>query len=289
MIEPEKYYLFCEKWVLDSNQWSILIGAIGVFLTLIGFLIAFRLYWEQRKDNARESYEFFRSSLPQLESAIEDTIQNLEEFISKLNSDNFSNPVLSVSLNDKFLDKINLIDLTRYFKTKQNDRLLIFQKFLVDSNFFGGYHSYFTEEINYLRNNYLKKEEIYSNWQLLRSNFYLSVMADENEQVEFKNFYHNWVGNLHSDNEVFEFDDNGNPSKVNNRELLIAKHIQPLAKDIFPFIRYSKKANEINLTANKVVAAYTDIIEIRTSAKQVFEKHIPKFKEILENLKNLIK
>lgn len=287
-IETESYYILNESWTLDANQWSILIGGIGVFLTLIGFIIAFRLYYIQRRDNANESFEFFQSSLGLLKNAIDDTIENLGEFIAKLETDNFENPVLSVSLNDKFLDKLNLLDLSRFYKKNRKTRLEFYRQFLIDTNFFGSYHSYFTEEINYLRNNYLKKEEVYSNWQLLRSNKYFSSMSDDNEDAEYKQFYHNWVRNLHLDETVFDFNAGGKPTKVKNRKNLVENHIKPLAGEIMPFIRNSEKANEVNLIANRIIASYDDMTAIKSSVKRVFDKDIKKFKEISHNLNKII-
>lgn len=273
-----------EKWTLDPNQWSIIFGGIGIFLTLIGFGLAFRLYWIQRRDNSIESFDFFQSSLPQLKNAITDTIENLETFIEKLDTDHFENPVLSISLNDNFLNKLNLLDLNRYYKKNKKEKLQNYRTFLLDSNFFGKYHSYFTEEINYLRDNYLKKEETYQNWQLLRSNKYFSTISDKNEQSEYKDFYHNWVGQLHQDKTVFSFNEKGEPTEVKSRKSLVNNHIKSLAKNIFPFIRYSEKANEVNLIANKIISAYNDMEVIKKSTKMVFLKDVERFKEILNNL-----
>ncbi len=72
-MSSEKYYVLSENFCLDSNQWSILIGAIGVLLTLFGFIIAFVIYQKQRNDNAQDAFNYFQSSLPELKKAIEGT------------------------------------------------------------------------------------------------------------------------------------------------------------------------------------------------------------------------
>jgi hypothetical protein len=218
MILLVEYYFIFENWVLDANQWSILLSGVAVLLTLIGFGLAFRIYKIQRQDNALESFDFFQASLPELKIALESTILNIETFIRTLESDNFSNPILSAALNDKFLNKINILDLSRHFSLKRKSQKKYFQQLLVDTNFFGNYHSYFTEEINYIRDNYLNKEDVYSDWQLLRSNKLISILADSNEKDVFKETYLNWYNQLHSDKSVFEFDKNGEPTKVKNRE-----------------------------------------------------------------------
>jgi len=284
----EEYYLIFKSWSLDSNQWSILIGGIGVLLTLIGFLIAFKLYKRQRKDSSQDAFNFFQSSLPELKKSIEGTIENLKEFTKTLDSDNFSNPILSASLNDKFLNKINLVDLNRYYFKNRIEKIQTFNDFLIDSNFFGDYHSYFTNEINYFRNNYLEKENIYAQWQLLRSNKFFSSMADNNENQEYKSFYANWVQNLNKNQTIFEFNQQGQPTNVKNRKELVESEIKTLAQDIFPFIQFSEKANDINLIANRVVAAYADISEMKEKVKSTFEKDISKFENVLNNLNKLI-
>ncbi len=284
----EEYFILCQKWSLDSNQWSILIGGIGVLLTLIGFIIAFSLYNKQRKDVSTDAFEYFQSSLPELKQSIEQTISNLKEFTQTLDTDNFVNPILSASLNDKFLNKINLVDLRRFYLENRNDKLEKFKSFLVDSNFFGYYHSYFTSEINYFRTNYLEKEKIFSQWQLLRSNKFFSTIADLNEREEYKTFYANWVRNLNEDRTIFEFNDNGEPPKLINRKELVENQIRNLAQNIFPFIQFSERANDVNLIANKIVSAYADITEMKTKVKEVFEKDIEKFEKILENLNAIL-
>ena len=286
--ESEQYFIICQSWSLDSNQWSILIGAIGVLLTLIGFFVAFILYNRQRNDASNDAFEYFQSSLPELEASIEDTIKNLKEFTQTLDSDNFINPILSASLNDKFLSKIDLVDLNRFYSKKRKSKLNQFKLLITDSNFFGDYHAYFTNEINYFRTNYLEKENTFSQWQLLRSNKYFSTIADENERQEYKYFYVTWVNNLNNDNLIFEFNEIGEPIKLINRKRLAENQIRNLAQNIFPFIQFSEKANEVNLIANKIVSAYADITEIKTKVKSTFEKDIKKFENILNNLKNII-
>lgn len=147
ILKPEEYYLFFEEWNLDPNQWSIFLDTFAVLLTIIGFLIAFFMYGKQRKDKAQDAFDFFQASLPELKGSINKIISDLKEFQRDLDLDNSVNPVISTSLNDNFLAKINLVDLNRYYRKNRNDKLSIFKSFLVDSNFFSDYHSYISNEI----------------------------------------------------------------------------------------------------------------------------------------------
>lgn len=96
-MSSEKYYVLSENFCLDSNQWSILIGAIGVLLTLFGFIIAFVIYQKQRNDNAQDAFNYFQSSLPELKKAIEGTCMSSKESVLLLKECfRFSNIKLSI-------------------------------------------------------------------------------------------------------------------------------------------------------------------------------------------------
>lgn len=284
-----EYYIICEKISFDSNQWGIIIGVIGVLLTLAGFGLAFCIYKMQRDDSAKDAFSFFQDSLPNLKEAIENTIENLETFVLSLENENenFNNPVLSVSLNDKFLDRINIIDLNRFYVNKKKDKFDYFRIFLVDANFFGDYHNYFTNEINYFRSNYLEKEKIYSKWQLLRSNKFFSSITDNEEREDYKEFYGKWVKDLQNNSSVFEMNVDNLPTKVKNRTELV-KQVKFLAENVFQFIQYSEKANEVNLIANEINSSFNDIIHMKSAMSKVMKSDIDNFRNILVNLNQII-
>ena len=159
---PEKYYIISENWSLDPNQWSMVMDGTAIILTLLGFIVAFVLYKVQRNDKATDAHRFFIASLPGLKYSIEHTIKDLEEFKNSLNLDKVVDPVLSVSLNDKFLEKVNLVALNRYYAKNDHASLDNFNQLLVDSNFFGDYRDYITNQVKYFRSAYLQKEENHS-------------------------------------------------------------------------------------------------------------------------------
>lgn len=284
----EKYYIIFEKWNLEVNQWTILFGIITALIGVIGFSIAFYLYFKQRADNANDAFELYNNSLPNLNSAVIDVIKNLEEFVENLKTEKFSNPIISTSLNNNILNKINIIDLKRYYSFKLKNKLLFLEQFVIDSDFFGTYQNYFSNELNFFREKYLSKEEIYSKWQLLRSNIFFSTITDENEEIFYKDFYSHWVTRLNDDKDIFNFSEEGNPTSLKSRKNLIQNYIRPLAMDIFPFIERSEKANQVNLLANQVNSAYLDMEEITSKLVEVFERDIAKFREISFNIEKLI-
>lgn len=283
--DPNEYYVIFENWRLDPNQWSMLIDSIAVMLTLVGLLFAFLLYRKQRKDNAKDAFDFFQSSLPELRQSIQVTIENLKKFIQNMDADKFVHPMLSPTLNDKFLTKINLVDLNRFYKKHKRDSHSIFRNFLVHSNFFGDYHSYFTQEIDAFGTYYLEKERIFQRWKLLRSAPFYSSDA---ENSDFQDLFILWTKALNQDKALFDFNDQGWPTEVKDRKKLVENHIQQLAQDTFAFVPFSEKANEVNRIANKAVTAYADMSEMKANIKAVLEKDIRKFGQVLVNLNGLM-
>ena len=157
--EIEQYYILVENWSLDPNQWSMVMDGTAVILTLLGFIIAFVLYRMQRNDNSEDARRFFQASLPELKASIVHAISDLEAFTKSLELDNVVDPVLSVSLNDNFLQKVNLVALNRYYVSQEREKLPYYIQLLVDSNFFGDYRNYITDQVKYFRTAYLEKQQ----------------------------------------------------------------------------------------------------------------------------------
>ncbi|WP_312345742.1 hypothetical protein [Chryseobacterium binzhouense] len=287
MNELTTYYILCQNWDFNLDQWTIFIGVSTIIIGLGGFSIAFIIYFKQRRDAAQDAYDFFINSLPNLDKAVKETINNLQDFVTSLQTGDFANPVIPTSLNNSIIHKINLIDLKRYFANSNDAKIPALEQFLIDSDFFGTYQNYFTGELNFFRQRYLDKEQIYSNWQILRSNIFFSSITDEHEDYAYKKFYSNWVTELNQDTEIFNFDNERRPTSIKSRKLLVDKYIKRLAIEIYPFIEKSEKANQVNLLANQVNSAFLDMDSITSKLIEVFNKDIVKFKEISANIENL--
>ncbi|WBX97899.1 hypothetical protein [Chryseobacterium gambrini] len=287
MNELTTYYILCQNWDFNLDQWTIFIRVSTIIIGLGGFSIAFIIYFKQRRDAAQDAYDFFINSLPNLDEAVKETINNLQDFVTSLQTGDFANPVIPTSLNNSIIHKINLIDLKRYFANSNDAKIPALEQFLIDSDFFGTYQNYFTGELNFFRQRYLDKEQIYSNWQILRSNIFFSSITDEHEDYAYKKFYSNWVTELNQDTEIFNFDNERRPTSIKSRKLLVDKYIKRLAIEIYPFIEKSEKANQVNLLANQVNSAFLDMDSITSKLIEVFNKDIVKFKEISANIENL--
>ena len=182
--QQKKYYILSKDWSLDPNQWSMVMDGTAVILTLLGFIIAFWLYKVQRKDKATDAHRFFKASLPGLRSSITHAIKDLNEFKASLDLDKVVDPVLSVSLNDKFLEKVNLVALNRYYVKNDKANLDRFNNLLVDSNFFGDYRDYITNQIKYFRSVYLEREEDHSGNTLRMKNKIRDVLDKDISRFE---------------------------------------------------------------------------------------------------------
>lgn len=177
--------------------------------------------------------------------------------------------------------------MKRHYTNNDAAKIPLLEQFLIDSDFFGTYQNYFTNELNFFRQRYLDKEQVFSNWQLLRSNVFFSSITDDSEDKSYKNFYSDWVYRLNNDKQVFNFDGQ-KMSGIRSRKLLVANYIIKLAQDIFPFIEKSEKANNVNLLANQVNAAFLDMDSITTKLTEVFKNDILKFKDISTNIDNIL-
>ena len=286
--KPLEYYFISDNWSLDSHQWSMIVDGTALILTILGFIIAFLLYDKQRKDKARDAFEFFQASLPELKKSLSKTIEDLKEFMQSLELENSVNPVLSSSLNDKFLSKINIVNLNRFYKKNRKDKLETFKEFLVDSNYFGDYHSYFSSEIHYFRSTYQEKQEIFAEWQLLRSKKFFETAGDNDENLDYKKLYDRWVKDLHQDKQIFDFNAEGEPVELKDRKELVENRIKALANDIIPFIESTEKANEVSMTVKRVVAAYDELSEMRYRIRQVILSDITRFEKVFQNLNKLL-
>ncbi|WP_179344698.1 hypothetical protein [Winogradskyella ursingii] len=284
----EKYYFIFEEWSMDPNQWSILIDSIAVLLAVFGVLIGFYLYRKQRNDNAKDAFGFFQASLPELIESLEEAITDLKEFKYSLNLDNFVNPVLSASLNDKFLKKINLVHLNRFYVDSKEDKLSSFKQLLIDSNFFGDYHSYISKEINYFRTNYHQLNSTFSKWRLLRSNTCFSTNKAENENDAYKKFYSNWLDSLNKELSEYKSTIQDKPQNINQRNDLIVNKIQNLSKEIVPFVTENQSANNVSLLAHNVISAYKEMVVMKAEIREVLEKDITRFEKVVSNMKKLL-
>lgn len=274
-----------KSWSLDPNQWSMVIDSVAALLTILGFLIAFLVYNIQRKDSSKDAFDFFQSSLPELKQSMIHAISDLKTFHDSIDLDDIVNPVLSASLNDRFLNKINLVDLSRFYAQNRSLARSVFRQFLVDSNFFGDYHAYITSELSYFRTNYHQKKEVYSQWRLLRSPQFFATDSSTEDKA-FQNFYTRWVNHLNSDTTIFDFQEHKQPT-IKNSDALVNTKINELAQGIYPFVDENQRANKVNILANDIMAAHADIDKMKIKIRKTLVNDIAKFELVLANLNKL--
>lgn len=285
-MEPKnRYYFIFKNLSLDENQWSYFIDSVGVVISFLGILYALHLYKKQRKDSAKEAYIYFQDSLSDLKRGIETTIEGLDAFIKSLDKEHFSAPYISTSLNDNFTQRINLVDLSRYYRQNKLNEHSDLRKFLSFADYIGSYQVSFTDRLNYLQNFYLTKEPVYQQWQSLRT---LNHFHDEN-QTEFTKVYGKWITEMLNDSEVFSYQSESHTSVLLSRKLLIKKHISNIAINSYKYVLENNDiAVEVHKIANQVVSAFLDIEEFHNKLGIAFTDDLEKFVIIKENLVKLM-
>ena len=244
---------------------------LSILLTVVGFAIAFHLYFKQRRDNAKDAFNFFQDNLLHLKEAVGITLVNLNNFKNSLDNpnDNIINPTISVSLNDKFLDRIDITSLKRFYNKKRVSNEKIFMDFLKECNFLGSYYQWFFNEFNVFRENFSIHEKKFKQYNLLLSNLFFDVRNHQYEPhtSDFFQEYQKKIIELRRDRKDI-IDATGN---MNNRMEFNSFFVLELIKISFKYIDKDAKANEINVLANEVNAARIDLDFLKTSMKYMVE------------------
>lgn len=270
---------------MNSDQWSLFIDSLSLIVGIGSIIYAFRLYKKQRKDNAKEAFIFFQDSLTDLDKALTATIDGLELFSKSLEEEHFQTPSISASLNDKFIQKINSVDLSRYYRKKRKNKILLFRKFMVNLNFLSDYQSCFANNIGYLQNFYLQKEPMFQEWQHLRT----YNQSEVESPSKFAKVYKEWLLKLYNDSEILDHDKEQNLLTLKSRKRLVEKHLIPIAYDSYEFVKQNiTNANDVNKLANQVISAHIDIEEFKSKMKIVIDNDIKKFVKIKNNLNEII-
>lgn len=258
---------------------------LNCILVILGFIVAYAVYFKQRKDNARDAHVLFGDSIDILKEAIAETIKKLEKLSVQLENpnDDFSNPSLSASLNDKLISKVDLSSLKRYYESNEKENLPKLRAFLKASGFFGDYHNYFVSELNNIREGFLSKEEKFMQYQLLLNNIFFEILAErDGANYDFVQEYAALHAQIFANREVIDADFN-----MLNRNLFNESFIIPVARIAGRYINIDPLANKINQIANEVNAARVDMNAIKAALKKLIDKDIEKFKELNPLLKAL--
>lgn len=285
MDSKSNYYFIFKNLSLDENQWSYLIDTIGVIISLFGVIYALHLYKKQRKDSANEAYIYFQDSLSDLIRGIETTIKGLDAFIKSLDKENLSPLYISSSLNDNFTQRINLVDLSRYYRQYKLNEYPDLRRFFSFADYIGSYKASFSDSLNFLQNFYLIKEPIFQQWQSLRA---LNHLHEEN-QTEFTKVYGLWITEMLNDDQIFQYKPENHTSVLLSRKLLIEKHISKIAINSYKYVLENNSiAVEVHKIANQVMSAFLDIEEFHNKLGLAFTDDLEKFKAIKENIIKLM-
>lgn len=257
---------------------SSLSGWLSLIATIFAIIAAYHIYHKQKTDNEKDANELFLNYLNFLKDAVNDTLIKLEEFKTSLSNpnDDFTNPVLEASLNDKLLGKIEISSLLRYYEKHNPEKLNLLKEFIKKSSFWGDYHNYFMNELNYFRTYFLHKEEQFFKYQLLYGTIFyqISLGSYPKHEPNFALEYSELKSKIGSDKSIID------NSGMKNRLKFNTEFISPLITLSFKYFQSDDKAIEVNTLANEVNAARNDIENLKTSMITVIGKDIATFKEI---------
>lgn len=259
---------------------------ISLFFIVLGSAVAFFIYYKQRCDNAEDAYKLFQNSLSILNIAVEDTIIQLTKFKSGLltSNDDFIKPNLSANLNDRFLSRIDLTSLTRYYKGKTAKEYTDYKIFIEKSSFIGIYHDYFLNEMNYFRSEFRAHEKTFQQHRLLAANILNDIV--DHRLAERDVFFAAQYASL-----VKRVVDNANivrDGQVINRDLLNEEFVKELVLLTSQFIGKDAKANEVNGIANEVYSARYDMNSLKTQMSDTLTKNINEFRKIKDVIISLL-
>jgi len=210
--------------------------------------------------------------------AVKKTNELLTDFKDGLSNenDNFNNPSLPISLNGRFLDKIDLSALKRYYKLKGTSNYDNLVSFLNQSNILGVYYDMFMNELNYFRTRFQISEQIFQRHKLLSINLVNEVAAGKYEphSTEFAQEYVMEVQRLFKNENIVK------DGTIINRTQLSEQFVKNLAILSGKYIGLDAKASEVNQIANEVIAARIDMDTLKTSMADAIAEHIPIFEKL---------
>ena len=274
---------------------SLIFTIIGASATIAAIIAAYRIYTRQRNDSAQDALVLFQASLIILNEAVDKTIQLLTEFKKGLSdeNDNFVQPGLPVNLNDRFLSRIDLTCLTRYYKETETGKYQVYFEFLKKSSYIGTYHYFFINELNNFRTVFANKEGKFQQHSLLIATKYNEVIAGlkyKTSDNDFAQGYSDLRSSLLDNTDIIYFEpEPENGITLKNRTKLIKEFIKPLISLSQKFVFKDAKANEVYTLANQILAAKVDIDNLKKQwADNLLKDSIEEFKKIRTLIEGLI-
>lgn len=251
-----------------------------------GFIVAFAVYSHQRNDNARDAYEAFQDSLLVLNDAVDKTIVELSKFKTGMSAsnDDLANPKLPVALNDRFLEKVDLPSLKRYYK-KHHLNYSDLMSFLKQSSILGAFYNIFLNEFNSFRTTFFSFEQKFKRHRLLYVNLFHEVRGGlyKSHSVDFERKYTVKIQELMKDVDVVK------NSAIINRNLLNERYIVPIAQLAGEYITTDEKASQINQLANEVNDARIDMDNLKASMADSASGYIILFENLKTVIENLLR
>lgn len=279
------------NWVGTIADWATI---VGLPFTLLGVILAFYFYYKQRWDDEKDAYSEFQAGLKELKKAVDKSIPAIGQFKDAIATptDSFANPVLPLSLTDRFLDKIDLAALKRYYEKNDKANYQNLLSFLTKSNFLNKYLDIFINELNYFRSNFFAFERKFQEHRILSSNLLQDVVRGDYQprNDEFRDRYVAAVNAMHENGRAVlkTVEDGKIRYAVVSRSVLNDEFVLPLAEMSGNYAAVDIKANEVNRIANEVNAARVDMDSLKDNMAKVLAKHIESLEEVQTAIDKLL-
>lgn len=285
----ESYYFLHEKFTLDANQWGFLIGITGFVLTVIGLLFALYMYKKQRLDQANDAYDLFVEANRVMSEELVIASKQLQLFAHQAKNKNKLKQLsfFSVHISDNFLLKIGTPELVRYF-SKDSQKSKLFDSFQIHIYNLGEYALFFTQQINYLEQNYIAFEKEFDVVKLLRSSSVHYSGAPQEVVAQVDQFLADFRLAIANDPELVAIDKDKS-ILIKDLDRFNTKHIAKLKQQLYPFIEHSEKANHVVLILEQCQNAHDQMQQLKSQAIKLVDKMVANIQQVLELTQKLVK
>ncbi len=279
----------------------VLTSLISIFSVWGGFLIANRIYSNEKNDKATEENEIqkseislFKNSLTQLKFAIEQQINILEVYTKNGDFSLSIQPGVQVD----FLQFINLNYIYKDIGLVNQGRIDAVNKLLSTLYTLSDFKNSLRDEFK----TYMKKYGFHENkfyfYRKLLSTKYFELCNQRSINYQHQGDVKTW--NFRSDdkfmieysrlrNKILNDIDVIYKNRLKDRKLFTERFVVPLIEISIEFIPEDYNAVEVNDIANEVNSAYIDIEHIYSSHIQAIKSYLDLLKNAKQQIENYLK
>jgi hypothetical protein len=286
---------FAETSPIWFDWFSLIANAVISILSIFGgFWIATRIYSKEKRDKQVEETEIqksevrlFKDSLNQLETAINNQISSLKQYIER---QDFSLE-FNQGVHADFLHYIDIRYLYKDISVDRKDEIDRINKLLASLYTINDFRTSLRDELrSYIRKYNFHEEKFYSYRKLLYTK-YFELSNQRGIEFALENGFKKWKFRNddffmidYSENRIKIFDDNEviTENGLKDRAKLIERFIVPLIHISAKYMPEDYDAIEINDIANQINSAHTDMVHVTDTHFQAVRSYL----SVLEDIKS---